>query len=1416
MQQRPADAQASSRSLPRDAGLEANAPVERPVDTASTRSGRSASSHRSARPPAPSANDQATLPALPDELLAALSRAPPGEVGPSASASSQAHGRASLALDIDRPTFLHPSPPTLPDVPPQSPFGLAYAYPLASSSSSSSAHASPTTPRPPPQSPGATPTAPLGGFSSNRTAAAVPSPPLDAPSCSPAPPQQRRSPAPSPPISRTLPSVSPSKRNVFKAFSFGRTTRPPHPPLPGAPASSEFAVPPNLSPPASASSGESRPPSQWSRIANAPPALATTSAPPISAGASSSPSPSSSSPFPSSRARSAVPPTALPALERTRTGSSATTAPSLDTDGDDGGGSGEADELSRRWSARPGTAAEQFTRDLRGARRESVRALGGAQHGEVEEDDEERLVYDDEADEDEGEGDEALGPRGDEAALGRRASTMSLRHQLAAFPQVEDHPLPLSSLPVHVEGGDDDGPAERLSKLDLDGVSAEREASFASSAHEPELEQRSPVSSADFIVAVVGPRSAGKSTVIRRGLKRPPSAPVVLQEDAEGSRVTTSTTSFSISGARRTIEVLEIDMGCLRYSDEGVVWPDGLPQCEGAMLCYDSTDPDSLDSLSLLLKAFWTRGSDVPLIVLACKAAPPTTDSSAAGMNATDPKAAAAVCNVYGAGIVTLDGGLDDPQRKTKECFNWLIRQIMDNRGELVRPASVASATATASTSSPTTSRRGSLRTATPLAWATTSSSPITSRPPPTGPLPDPPSTPHGPRSSRLVRSGSASLGLSVVEEAPLGTSTSMSSSNVPAGDGNEPDYEAEAQAVVSAMLASVAADEDDDGPHAPSSPVPRRPSAPVEPGSAAPTYRSEAPSYRSRQEEKEGSEREKDQFHAGVVPYPPPAAVERRGSTKPQSLDLFFKRDDLVDKFLFASVAGNDEQFVTLFLITFRQFARPHDVLEKLVERFHFVAGKMANDPLLCRFGQMKLCSVLSTWMQNYPGDFAAPATFDLVERFLESLLPSGATWVAHYAFELVPLLPSIAKLVDPEAGWALPDKAHVDPAFSPPRPPPAPRPAAPPMSRRGSLAPSYDSTSSVTHDAPNTSPSASRLSVPGSVDNPGEPSASLGFGLGASMQRTTSDTGTDGSSSILARNGVPSSAVLVDLSNAVVEMREQDVATQITRIAWDIFGGMSPRDLLRHVLAPRDPHNPEVALRDSTSPVARSINFVNHLASWTATLILVQSKVKARARVVEKLLLVAVALREQENFDSLMGVLAGLNSQPIFRLTETMELVTTKLDGDPRAQPHRMAQPDGDKNRLPKKLRSLNRLMAASKSFAAYRLALANSGINMIPYLGVHLQDLTVTNEMKSDMRGGNVNWSKMSQLGKSAAVVLDCARVAPKLAVDRTIERCILNAPVLDEDRQYALSYAHQPRQNGKSGARARLREFAKSTF
>jgi hypothetical protein len=92
---------------------------------------------------------------------------------------------------------------------------------------------------------------------------------------------------------------------------------------------------------------------------------------------------------------------------------------------------------------------------------------------------------------------------------------------------------------------------------------------------------------------------------------------------------------------------------------------------------------------------------------------------------------------------------------------------------------------------------------------------------------------------------------------------------------------------------------------------------------------------------------------------------------------------------------------------------------------------------------------------------------------------------------------------------------------------------------------------------------------------------------------------------------------------------------------------------------------------------------------------------------------------------------------------------------------------------------------LMSNQKSFSAYRLALANSGTNMVPYLGVHLQDITVVNEVKKDMRDGKVNWSKFSQMGRSAAVVLDCARVAPRIEVELKVEGCILGVPLLGEE-------------------------------
>ncbi|KAM0793202.1 hypothetical protein ACM66B_000672 [Microbotryomycetes sp. NB124-2] len=776
--------------------------------------------------------------------------------------------------------------------------------------------------------------------------------------------------------------------------------------------------------------------------------------------------------------------------------------------------------------------------------------------------------------------------------------------------------------------------------------------------------------SADFTVAIVGPKGVGKSSVVRRGLKRPVVEPTALLRDAYGNEVKSSISRFTIGGQLRTIEVLEIDAALLSFDATGVVWPEGVPNCEAAMLCYDSTDSKALGTLSKLLQAFWTRGSEIPLIVLACKA------HSDPSLNATDLNRAAAVVNVYGAGIVALDGGEKDPKRKSKESFNWLIRQIMANRGEDRRPSLAFSM-------SSNKGRRESSAGSTAMSRSDT-------------------------MSSTKSTSSKGMLSLSVVKENPVGIDAVAST----------------------------------------------------------------------------GPEVEQDST---------PAAPNDDLQSAPGSLDMFFTKDQLVDKFLFATVTGNDEQYIIVFLTVYRRFATPHEVLTKLVARFDFVGERSKTDPLLSRYAQMKLCGVLSTWLQTYPGDFVSSSTRSLLGTFVTDKLSQGAHWVSHYIVEISPLVDKLDEIVDPDFTWAMPDED------------PDERRSVLSGARRGEP-----------HGDPNVSTlrtAMSHASLSGHSTQDGLSLSDLPDSLERTPRRSESDSATFSTRDSLGRvksvsspslNDKSVQPFLLDISTALMEIPDDVVATQITRITWKAFSEMSPRDLLRHVLAPRDPRNPGFALRNTNSAVSRSIQFVNYLADWVSTMILVQSKLKNRARMIEKCISIAARLRERENFDALLGVLAGLNSQPVFRLTDTMQLVNQKLEGD--------------KLVTSKKLRSLNKLMANSKSFAAYRMALANSGASMIPYLGVHLQDITAVNEVKRDMRDAKVNWTKFQQIGRSAAVVLDCSKVAPKLVTDRAVERMIVGVPVLDKNQQYALSELHQPRTTPStktpstaSSARKRFQSF-----
>jgi hypothetical protein len=45
---------------------------------------------------------------------------------------------------------------------------------------------------------------------------------------------------------------------------------------------------------------------------------------------------------------------------------------------------------------------------------------------------------------------------------------------------------------------------------------------------------------------------------------------------------------MTVSGSPRTVEILEVDAGILKYTNEGLAWPAALPSIDGAMVRHAS------------------------------------------------------------------------------------------------------------------------------------------------------------------------------------------------------------------------------------------------------------------------------------------------------------------------------------------------------------------------------------------------------------------------------------------------------------------------------------------------------------------------------------------------------------------------------------------------------------------------------------------------------------------------------------------------------------------------------------------------------------------------------------------------------------------------------------------------------------
>lgn len=251
---------------------------------------------------------------------------------------------------------------------------------------------------------------------------------------------------------------------------------------------------------------------------------------------------------------------------------------------------------------------------------------------------------------------------------------------------------------------------------------------------------------------------------------------------------------------------------------------------------------------------------------------------------------------------------------------------------------------------------------------------------------------------------------------------------------------------------------------------------------------------------------------------------------------------------------------------------------------------------------------------MELHANDFAGKRTAEKLKDFVASMYVHP--WLLHHAMEIDALFVASQALSDQDYLWTLPDAEAQESVVIK-----SAELHAAAIERRPSLVPSMSSTMSSTSDL-DSSQASLAPSTPGTSSFLSEgrmaaeqlahvPSSDKKSFLGPRRVRSYSDTGTTNSSEISSSNAShPSTksksnirrhAALTETSNALLETQVQPLARQITKHAWDIFSCMQPRDLLRYVMTPRDPNNPEAPpLRSEENPVTKAVAFSNYLSNW------------------------------------------------------------------------------------------------------------------------------------------------------------------------------------------------------------------------
>ncbi|GAB7337094.1 hypothetical protein MBLNU457_g2494t2 [Dothideomycetes sp. NU457] len=490
---------------------------------------------------------------------------------------------------------------------------------------------------------------------------------------------------------------------------------------------------------------------------------------------------------------------------------------------------------------------------------------------------------------------------------------------------------------------------------------------------------------------------------------------------------------------------------------------------------------------------------------------------------------------------------------------------------------------------------------------------------------------------------------------------------------------------------------------------------------------------------------------------------------------ELGFTFDNLVDRLLGLGTQKGDDTFAAVFLALYRKFAAPGQLLEAIVVRFEALDYK-EKASMIRAASALRFLAIMEQWTQLYPGDFAHPKTLRRIRTFIAKI--DRTPIFATAAKEMRAGLENVVE--DDDTEWACCDKDRkldTEP------------------SRQNSVW-SYRETALL--DDPEFQ-FAEGLGTPNLSFGPLSPTRMKRDADVVSMKQGSIRSVDVSQKEATALSPKPLFLLTKIEWRSIMDMPEETIAKELTRMDWTMFSAIRPRDLVRYVsLSPAQKKRCK-----SLGNVQRMVDHFNYLRSWVINFVLYRDKPQHRGQMLEKFINVARRLRDLNNYNSLGAILAALDSTAIHRMEATKSFISPEANKD---------------------LMKLQVLMSQTRSYTSYRLAWENSNAERIPYLPLPIRDLTGAETGNKTFVGnetdGRINWAKFEVMG-DVLVGIQRAQGLPYRAAmlqasmtDFTRALFLHTTVILDDDTLFHRSQQIEPTGSVPSGGSRLKNLFNKS--